>query len=122
MHWHGWEQAVHRCLAMATVVLCLCAAALAQEQEGDLVYRFTVQGVADRETAKPVQHAMLEHVSVHACEYLQECQCFKMATPAALTYGQLRAMLMATGFVLTGTVTVSDGTVLTPITTIAEDQ
>ena len=99
------------------VVVISCAAIVtcsAQEQEGDRVYRFTVLSVSDPVAAKPVQHAMMDQGFVHACAFVNECACFKMAVPTALTYDQLKDMLVISGFTLTGPVHVSDGSVLIP--------
>jgi hypothetical protein len=97
-------------------VLALCARvfAHAQEQEGDLVHRFAVQGITDHSSAKQVQYAMMDQGNVHACDFVPECSCFKLAAPVAFTYDQLLSMLAIAGFELTGPVHVSDGRVLIP--------
>ena len=106
-------RSLFRLLSPLTGLLLSCVA-YAQEQEGDRVYRFTVQGITERESAKPVQYAMIDQGFVHMCEFIAECGCFKMAVPAPLTYAELENLLITSGFVLTGPVHVSDGSVLIP--------
>jgi hypothetical protein len=119
---HGLVRIVlYRVIAMAGLV-CAGLTSVAQEQEGDRVYRFQVQEVTDQATAKPLQYTLLEQGVVHACDYVQEANCFKLATPALMGYAELKALLLTAGFTLQGTVHVSDGTVLLPATTPLEDQ
>lgn len=86
----------------------------AQEAEGDLVYKFTVEGIQHRAEAKPLQYALFERATVHACDFIEECGCFKLASPVPLDYAALDALLRASDNRLSGTVEVSDGSLLTP--------
>ncbi len=86
----------------------------AQEAEGDLVYKFTVEGVQHRAEAKPLQYALFERGTVHACDFIEECGCFKLASSVPLNYAALDALLRVSGHRLSGTVEVSDGSLLTP--------
>ncbi len=86
----------------------------AQVTEGDLAYKFTVDGVHDRAEAKPLQYALLERATVRSCDFIEECACFKLACSAPLDYATLDNMLQQNGRRLSGTVEVSDGTLLTP--------
>lgn len=86
----------------------------AQEAEGDLVYKFTVEGIHHRAEAKPLQYALFERATVHACDFIEECGCFKLASTVPLDYTTLNALLQETDNRLSGTVEVSDGSLLTP--------
>jgi len=100
----------------ALVVFCLFAgvptAVTAQEGPGDRVYKFTVAGVNDRDTAKLLQKALMEHAGVSACTYVLECQCFKLAVNMPMDRAMLAQWIAGGGHVLEGDVQVSDGTVL----------
>lgn len=86
----------------------------AQEAEGDLVYKFTVVGIHHRAEAKPLQYALFERPTVHACDFIEECGCFKLASTVPLDYTTLNALLQESDNRLSGTVEVSDGSLLTP--------
>jgi hypothetical protein len=88
--------------------------AQAQGVEGDLIYKFTVDGVSHRADAKPVQYVLLERSFVHSCEFIEECGCFKLASEVPLDYAALNDLLGDTPHRITGTVEVSDGTLLQP--------
>lgn len=88
------------------------ASAQGQEAPGDHVYRFALEGVHDPASAKTVQYALLEHPFVRMCTYVQECQCFKLASSIPLDRSMLEALALATGHALEGTVHGSDGTLL----------
>ena len=86
----------------------------AQVLEGDLAYKFTVDGIHDRAEAKPLQYALLERTTVRSCDFIEECACFKLASSVPLDLATLDAMLRENSRSLSGTVEVSDGTLLTP--------
>lgn len=89
------------------------ARAQAQAVEGDLVYKFTVEGIIHRSEAKPLQYALMELTTVHACDFIEECACFKLASSVPLDRAALDAMVEERRHRLSGTVEVSDGTLLT---------
>src|SRR5262245_235882 len=88
--------------------------AQAQEQEGDLVYKFSVAGVQHHAEAKPVQYVLLGKDHVHACDFIEECACFVMASAVPLDRVTLADLLQEAQRTLSGPVEVSDGTVLLP--------
>lgn len=90
------------------------ARAQAQAVEGDIVYKFTVEGILHRAEAKPLQYALMERATVHACDFIEEGACFKLASSVALDYPMLDALLHENRRRLSGPVEVSDGTLLTP--------
>lgn len=85
-----------------------------QIPEDGLVYKFVVDGISDRPSAKPLQLALMEQASVTGCVFIDECDCFKLSTDAPIRYGMLAEVLSAAGHALVGEVLVSDGTVLRP--------
>jgi hypothetical protein len=103
-----------RILGLLLLVTCTVARAQAQVAEGDLVYKFTVDGVSHRADAKPVQYALLEMAFVHSCEFIEECGCFKLASSVPLDHAALNDLLGTARHQLSGTVEVSDGTFLQP--------
>ena len=96
------------------VCLCMVGSVVlkAQEGPGDMFYKFTVEGVADRDTAKPLQKALMEHPGVTICTFIPECPCFKLAAGMPMDRAVLAQWIADAGHVLVGDVLVSDGTVL----------
>jgi len=81
--------------------------------KGELIYKFTVQGITEPFTAKPVQAQLLLHAGMSSCIFIDACDCFKLSTTETLDHSGLRGLLQRCGQVLVGPVEVSDGTVLT---------
>ena len=89
---------------------------------GELVYRFTVQDVQDRVAAKPVQYALMEYPFAASISFIEECACFKLAVHTAIDYAALSQALQQEGYVLTGDVLLSNGSVLHPPHAIPDEQ
>ncbi len=83
------------------------------QSEGELTYKFTVEGVTDKSEAKLVQHGFLQESYTVSCVFIDECSCFKLTSSEALSYEFLRTLLANNGFELSTKVMVSDGTILT---------
>ena len=106
-----------RLLGLLLLTACAVGRTQAQVAEGDLIYKFTVDGVSHRADAKPVQYALLEQPFVHSCEFIEECGCFKLASNVPLDHAALNDLLGDARHRLSGTVEVSDGTFLQPKST-----
>lgn len=100
----------------ASAFLAITATLPLQAQDGDqhLVYRFSVQGIATPEAAKPVQVALLDEPFARECHFIDACDCFKLAVNDAIGYAALRGALLAAGYSLGSVVHASDGTTLQP--------
>lgn len=100
----------------ASCFLAITAVVPLQAQDGDqhLVYRFSVQGIATPEAAKPVQVALLAEPFTRECHFIDACDCFKLAVNGAIGYADLRDALLAAGYSLEPVVHASDGTTLQP--------
>jgi hypothetical protein len=102
------------------LLIALCASigitdfAHGQEAEADLVYKFSLQGIVDPVAAKPVQYALMEQPGITFCNFIDECDCFKLGSSTPLDYATLKDLLHDQGYELIGEVLASDGTVLTP--------
>jgi hypothetical protein len=105
---------VIRAVSVLLLGFCMRQDALAQgtEQQGDLVYRFKLVGVADPVDAKPIQYALLENPGMHMCVYIHEGEWFKLATPLSMSLSEFRALVGVAGHDLDGPVLVSNGTVM----------
>ncbi len=88
--------------------------ALLAQNEGELVYKFSVLGVGTSASAKALQVSLLQHTGISSCVFIDACHCFKLSTSVALDHDELRSLVQSSGHVLEGAVDVSDGTVLTP--------
>lgn len=102
----GW--ATHECMA--------------QEAEGDLVYKFTVSGTQDPAAAKPAQVALMAHGDVRVCHFIDEVDVFSLVMSVAVTRQEIAARLATAGYLLAGPVLVSDGTVLQAPTPMPSDE
>jgi hypothetical protein len=102
--------------AVSVLLLGFCmhqdAHAQGMEQQGDLVYRFKLVGVADPVDAKAIQYALLENPEMHMCVYIHDDACFKLATPLSMSFTEFRTLVCVAGHVLDGPVLVSNGTVM----------
>lgn len=76
------------------------------------MYKFKVVGMEDPAAAKPAQAALLAHGDARACYFVDEDDVFSLVMLQAITRQEIAARLASAGFVLTGAVLVSDGTVL----------
>ncbi|QQR87801.1 MAG: hypothetical protein IPJ76_06140 [Flavobacteriales bacterium] len=85
---------------------------VAQEAEGDLVYKFTVSGTQDPVAAKPAQAALMAHGDAHFCYFIDEADVFALVMSSPITRQEIAARLSSAGYTLLGPVLVSDGTVL----------
>jgi len=105
--------------AMALLLLGLgpFSTLLHAQAEGELIYKFTVQGITEPGVAKGLQAQLLQHAGMSSCTFIDACDCFKLSTTEVLDHSALRSLLQSCGQVLTGPVEVSDGTVLTAPTT-----
>src|SRR5262245_42558764 len=81
-------------------VILLCRPAVAQMNEGDLVYRFTVQEIDDVFAAKAVQYELAGRESIIFCRFTDETDQFKLASHQPLSYAWLRDALLERGWVL----------------------
>jgi hypothetical protein len=81
----------------------------------ELVYKFTVNGISTPELAKQVQYEIQQSLVNSSCVFIDECDCFKLATTDLITYNTLKNILSANGYQLLGEIYVSDGRVLKPI-------
>jgi len=83
---------VIRAVSVLLLGFCMRQDALAQgmEQQGDLVYRFKLVGVADPVDAKPIQYTLLENPGMHMCVYIHEGAWFKLAPRGTWERSQAR--------------------------------
>lgn len=95
---------------------------MAQEAEGDLVYKFMVSGTQDPVAAKPAQAALMAHGDAHFCHFIDEADVFALVMPSPITRQEIAARLSSAGYTLVGPVLVSDGTVLQVPTPTPSDE
>lgn len=110
----SWYALVLRAF-MAAVLCCAMvggASAQGEEQAGDLVYRFKLEGVNDPVAAKPVQYTILETSGVHMCTFNEEDAYLKVACVRTPGHSFFRSLLDLTGHALAGPVMVSDGSMI----------
>jgi hypothetical protein len=88
---------------------------LPNASSSELVYKFTVNGISTPELAKQVQYEIQQSVVNSSCVFIDECDCFKLATTDLITYNTLKNILSANGYQLLGYIYMSDGRVLKPI-------
>ncbi len=106
-----------RVLPVLLLAILWSGATRAQGVEGDLIYKFSVEGVHHRAEAKPLLYALTERSTVHACDFIEECACFKLASSVPLDYAALEALVRERKHRLSGAVEVSDGDLLLPQST-----
>lgn len=101
-------------LPCALLLLCMSPTLRAQQPEDELVYKFTVQGIAEPAAAKAMQVALIGHPAVLFCSFIDEADAFKLGSNVPLNHATLKAMLQQQGYVLVGDVHVSNGLILSP--------
>lgn len=85
------------------------------QTEGDMVYKFTIDGVVSREEAKPIQYAFMERAYTVECQYIPESQTFRLTTSIPIDYDEFKSVLVNGGHTVPLKVLASDGTVLKSI-------
>jgi hypothetical protein len=98
----------------ALTLSCLSATVRAQQPEDQLVYKFSVQGIAEPAAAKAMQAALVNEPAVLFCSFIDEADVFKLAANVPLDHAALKALLHTHGYVLEGNVHVSNGLILSP--------
>lgn len=89
--------------------------ASSQTQSNNLVYRFSISNIIDIDSAKQVQYNLLQESMITSCNFIDECDCFKLTTNSFISYNSFKNILYNKGYQLSGDIHLSDGRVLREI-------
>jgi len=94
------------------LIICFIIPLFASSQSIDLVYRFSVNNITSIDSAKQVQLEVIQQSNITSCNFIDECDCFKLTTSSFISYANLKNILLLGGYNLYGDVYLSDGRVL----------
>ena len=81
-------------------------------QNNSLVYRFSVDNIVNIDSAKQVQYELLKETPITSCNFIDECDCFKLTTSSFISYSDLKNILYNKGYRIYGDIFLSDGRIL----------
>jgi hypothetical protein len=107
---HGQLLLVFFC-AFLTVLLSTTSCS-AQVAERDYTYKFTIEGIKDRRSAKQLVFDFDGWNVVRDVDYFDACRCFKLTTYLPLDYNSLATFLRARSIAIPEKIEADDGSLL----------